>query len=153
LTPSFLLHRPDRVHAPAFHESRGCRRLLCAEAMMARVKVVFAGGLRAENLDHSTTRNSSHAERNVEAQRARRNGFHLVGGARIAQAPSRSPFAQTVFSIWLSAASREHFFTIFFHRECPRQNVALLFSYSAPAAHLIMRRIRRVFLSFFSAIQ
>src|SRR5258706_14158706 len=104
----------------------------------------LARGLRPEDLDHATTRNSSHAQRNVEAQRARRDGFHLVDGARIAQAHDGA-FAKLLFD--LAQRGSESFLTILFHRESSTKCGSII-SYPAPAAHLIYVELEEFFYAF-----
>jgi hypothetical protein len=93
----------------------------------------LARGFRPENLDHATARNTADAERNVEAQRAGRNGFDFVGRARVAE-PHHRAFSELFFD--LAQRSCESFLTILFHGESSTKCDAII-SYSAPHARLI----------------
>ena len=88
----------------------------------------LARGLRAENLDHAAARNAADAERDVEAQRSRRDRVHFVSGARIAQAHDGA-FAKLLFD--LAQRGRQSLLAILFHGDSSTTCGAHYFTFDA----------------------
>src|ERR1700734_3255268 len=93
----------------------------------------LTGGLGPEYLDHPAARHSADTERDVEAERAGRYRFDLVGCARVAETHHRA-FAKLFFD--LAQRGSESFLAIFFHGESLTKRGAII-SHPARAAHLI----------------